>query len=400
MELLFSRCITDLVHSFDVSNYWNVSHWQRLHAVTCQWAAAAVSLNCLGYHSTIVNYLNHTWWPTALSYWGGFFKGTPFLIIFSILFSGVQAAHSLSRISVTSRSTRATTSRMMPMPKMALRSSTNMRSASMRDACTAKPPTTSTASAQAAASPLPRPARWPLTNANTSAGTSAPLVSWASPPPSWHQRMSQRNQATMTWWTSRPSAARTPAWVPHPRPSSLLYRTCWLHLPLLSPPLHRAMPSSLHPHCPVQVNACPVCCPRPFPAICQWPSLFPTTPWLPPIRSSPSCLGCLSNHLHQLLASYQVYLLGPTPCPLTHWPKAAPQWGLKEPWHLPRPPLPPPPLWRRFQQAKVWYHLWWPDWLLLPWSPTTQRQVSHFTISFYSPLFKLVVGFWIPLLLL
>lgn len=270
----------------------------------------------------------------------------------------------------------------MPMPKMASRSSISTRSASTRDACTAKQPTTSTASAQAAALPLPPPAKWPPTSANMSAGTSAPPVSWASLPPSWCQKMNQRNRATTTWWTSQLSAARTPAWVPRLLPNSLpLYHIYWPHPLLLSPHHHhQATASSSHPRCLVQASVCPACCPRPCPAICRWPLLFPTAPWLLPIRFSPSYPGCLSILLHQLLAWYQLYHLGPTPCPLTHWPKDAPQQGQMDPWRQLQPPTPPPPSWRRSQPARVWYHPWWPGWQLLPLSlPTTSTQVSYLT---------------------
>lgn len=208
--------------------------------------------------------------PNSTLVWSRLCVRASCLIMFYLHFPGAQAARSLSRTSVTLRSTRATTSRMMPMPKMALRSSTSMRSASMKAACTAKLPTTSTASVQAAASPLPPPARWPPISANTSVGTSAPPVSWASPPPSCRRRTSQRNRATMTWWISPPSAARTQAWVPRPRPSSPpLYRTCWPHPPLLSPPPQQATLSSLHLHCPAQASVCPACCRRPCPATCR-----------------------------------------------------------------------------------------------------------------------------------
>lgn len=339
----------------------------------CQWAAV-VSLNHLSYHSSINKYSSHMdslQEPITEQGW----KND---IVMCSRFPGAPAAPSPSKTNVTLRSTRATTSRMMPMPKTASKSSTNMRSASTKAACTAKPPTTSTVSAQAAASPLPPLARWPPTNANTNAGTSAPRVSWASPPPFWHPRMSQRIQATMTWWTSQPSAARTPAWVPRRPPNSPpLCHTCWPHPLLLCPPPQLAQSSSLLMHWPLQVSGCPACCPRPCPVTCQWPSLCPTTPSFPSWHP-----GYLCNHLHKLLAWSQLHPLGPTPCPQTRSPKEPLQQERTEAWHPLQPPLPPPPSWRRSQRVKAWYHPWWPDWQLLPWSPpTTQIQVSPFTVS-------------------
>lgn len=158
-----------------------------------------------------------------------------------VLSSGAQAAPSPSRTSVTSRSTRATTSRTTPMPKMASRSSTNTRNASMRDVSTARPLTISTAFARAVASPSPPPARWRPTSANTSGATSAPPASWACPRPSYPQKMNLKNPAMMTWWTFRPSAARTRVWVPRRPHSPPLRHTWWSRPP---PPCPRPRPAT------------------------------------------------------------------------------------------------------------------------------------------------------------
>ena len=138
---------------------WTVSLWQRFQVVMLQ-RAAAVSVIVSPLYRVFESYVSCL--PTvpgseeALQQSIGSNHVIP---LFSVLLSGAQAAPSPSKTSVTSRSTRATTSRMMPMPKMASRSSTNTRSASTKAACTAKPPTTSTASVQAADSPLPPLAR-------------------------------------------------------------------------------------------------------------------------------------------------------------------------------------------------------------------------------------------------